>query len=83
MIPGPCPARLSVGGHAASLPDRHLAHRDDYSSTLSSTDETNLTTYLSGGGKLFLSGQDIGYDINGDTSTAAICTLPTSPTTPT
>ena len=39
----------------------------DYSSTLSSTDETNLTTYLNGGGKLFISGQDIGYDINGDT----------------
>lgn len=40
---------------------------NDYTSTLSSTDETNLTTYLNGGGKLFISGQDIGYDINTDT----------------
>lgn len=39
---------------------------DDYSTTLSATDQTNLTTYLNAGGKLFLSGQDIGYDIQGD-----------------
>ncbi len=39
---------------------------NDYSTTLTSTDETNLTTYLNGGGKLFITGQDIGYDINTD-----------------
>lgn len=38
----------------------------DYSTTLTSTDIANLTTYLNGGGKLFISGQDIGYDINTD-----------------
>jgi PKD repeat protein len=37
---------------------------DDYSSTLSSDDQAALTAYLDGGGKLFISGQDIGYDIN-------------------
>ncbi len=40
---------------------------DDYSTTLSSTDETNLAAYLDAGGKLFITGQDIGYDISGDT----------------
>lgn len=39
---------------------------DDYSTTLTSTDESNLASYLNGGGKLFISGQDIGYDINTD-----------------
>ena len=39
---------------------------DDYSTTLTTTDITNLATYLSGGGKLFITGQDIGYDINTD-----------------
>ncbi len=39
---------------------------DDYSNTLSSTDEANLATFLNGGGKLFISGQDIGYDIRTD-----------------
>ncbi len=37
---------------------------NDYSTTLTTTDITNLTTYLNGGGKLFITGQDIGYDIN-------------------
>ena len=37
---------------------------DDYTTTLSSTDQSNLTTYLDGGGNLFITGQDIGYDIN-------------------
>jgi C1A family cysteine protease len=36
---------------------------DDYTTTLTSTDQSNLQTYLNGGGKLFISGQDIGYDI--------------------
>ncbi len=39
---------------------------NDYSTTLTTADITNLTTYLNGGGKLFLTGQDIGYDINTD-----------------
>jgi hypothetical protein len=39
---------------------------NDYSTTLTSTDESNLTSYLNGGGKLFISGQDIGYDIRSD-----------------
>ena len=36
---------------------------DDYSTTLESTDLTNLQTYLNAGGSLFISGQDIGYDL--------------------
>jgi uncharacterized membrane protein len=40
---------------------------DDYSTTLTATDQINLQTFLDGGGKLFLSGQDIGYSI-GNTS---------------
>ena len=43
---------------------------DDYSSTLTSTDQSNLQTYLNGGGKLFLTGQDIGYDLTDDGSTS-------------
>ena len=39
---------------------------DDYSTTLTATDVSNLTSYLNGGGKLFISGQDIGYDIRTD-----------------
>jgi len=39
---------------------------DDYGVTLSSEDETNLADYLDGGGRLFITGQDIGYDIHGD-----------------
>ncbi len=39
----------------------------DYSTTLTATDQANLQTFLDGGGKLFVSGQDIGFDI-GDTS---------------
>ncbi len=38
----------------------------DYSTTLTSTDQSNLASYLNGGGKLFISGQDIGYDIRSD-----------------
>ncbi len=40
---------------------------DDYSTTLASTDITNLTTYLNGGGRLFISGQDIGYHLKSST----------------
>ena len=36
---------------------------DDSSSTLTNSDQAALATYLDGGGRLFLSGQDIGYDI--------------------
>jgi hypothetical protein len=38
----------------------------DYSSTLTSTDQQKLTDYLNNGGNLFINGNDIGYDINGD-----------------
>jgi len=40
---------------------------DDYSATLTSTDQANLADFLDNGGRLFISGQDIGYDI-GNTS---------------
>ena len=36
---------------------------DDYTTTLTSTDQSNLATYLNSGGNLFITGQDIGYDI--------------------
>jgi len=36
---------------------------DDSSTTLESTDQTNLQTYLNAGGNLFISGQDIGYNL--------------------
>ncbi|HET6348359.1 MAG TPA: S8 family serine peptidase [Candidatus Krumholzibacteria bacterium] len=39
---------------------------DDYTTTLTPADEAALATYLDGGGRLFISGQDIGYDINAD-----------------
>jgi len=35
--------------------------------TLTSTDQSNLASYLDAGGSLFVSGQDIGYDIANDT----------------
>ncbi len=38
----------------------------DFVTTLTDSDQANLATYLDGGGNLFLTGQDIGYDI-GDT----------------
>jgi bacillopeptidase F (M6 metalloprotease family) len=37
---------------------------DDYTSTLTAQDQAEIATYLDGGGRLFISGQDIGYDIN-------------------
>ncbi len=37
---------------------------DDYTSTLTSQDQAEIAAYLDGGGRLFMSGQDIGYDIN-------------------
>ena len=36
---------------------------DDSSTTLTTDEQAALTAYLNGGGKLFVSGQDIGYDI--------------------
>ncbi|UCG52058.1 MAG: S8 family serine peptidase [Candidatus Latescibacterota bacterium] len=36
---------------------------DDYTTTLTSSDQAELAAFLDGGGKLFISGQDIGYDI--------------------
>ena len=44
---------------------------DDYSTTLESTDLTNLQTYLNAGGSLFISGQDIGYDLVEDGNAAS------------
>lgn len=40
---------------------------DDYNTTVTAADQSALAAYLDGGGRLFLSGQDIGYDI-GDTA---------------
>ncbi|WP_420597195.1 S8 family serine peptidase [Deinococcus sp.] len=39
---------------------------DQYDNTLTAADQQNLQNYLSGGGRLIVSGQDVGYDI-GDT----------------
>ena len=39
---------------------------NDYTSTLSADDQTNLAAYLDAGGRLFISGQDIGYHIKDD-----------------
>jgi hypothetical protein len=36
---------------------------DDATTTLTQLDQMNLASYLDGGGNLFVSGQDIGYDI--------------------
>ena len=36
---------------------------NDYSTTLTDIDQANLQAYLDGGGNLFISGQDIGYDL--------------------
>jgi subtilisin family serine protease len=36
---------------------------DDYSTTLTTADQAELAAYLDGGGRLFMTGQDIGYDI--------------------
>ena len=36
---------------------------NDWQTTLTSTDQTELGNYLAGGGNLFISGQDIGYDL--------------------
>ncbi len=38
---------------------------DDYTSTLSSTDENNLIQFLENGGRLFLSSQDYLWDVSG------------------
>ena len=39
---------------------------DDYTTTLTAADQAALAAYLDGGGRLFISGQDIGYDIRTD-----------------
>ncbi|GHG04268.1 hypothetical protein GCM10017783_16060 [Deinococcus piscis] len=36
---------------------------DSYTNTLSTQDQQNLARYLQGGGRLLLTGQDVGYDI--------------------
>ncbi len=38
---------------------------DQYSSVITAQDEVVLQTYLNGGGRLFISGQEVGYDIGG------------------
>lgn len=38
---------------------------NDYSNTLTSSDQGNLSKYLDNRGKLFITGQDIGYDLVG------------------
>jgi hypothetical protein len=40
---------------------------DDWTTTLTSTDQSNLSTYLNAGGNLFVTAQDIGYDIRTST----------------
>ncbi len=44
---------------------------DAWSSTLTPTDQVNLASFLNEGGNLFLSGQDIGYDLIGSGKTNA------------
>ncbi len=39
---------------------------NDWSTTLTSSDQTNLADFLDNGGKLFITGQDIGFDIRYD-----------------
>lgn len=39
---------------------------DDYSTTLTSSDQQKLASYLDDGGKLFINGNDIGFDIHND-----------------
>jgi subtilisin family serine protease len=36
---------------------------NDYATTLTTTDMTEIAAYLDGGGRLFMTGQDIGYDV--------------------
>lgn len=36
---------------------------DDYTTTLTTTDQAEIAAFLDGGGRLFISGQDIGFDI--------------------
>ncbi|MDH4036011.1 MAG: S8 family serine peptidase [Candidatus Krumholzibacteria bacterium] len=36
---------------------------NDYTTTLTAADQAELAAYLNGGGRLFMTGQDIGYDI--------------------
>ncbi len=44
---------------------------NDYSSTLTTQDELQLQTYLNGGGRFFISGQEVGYDTGGGDGEAA------------
>ncbi len=39
---------------------------NDFSTTLTATDQAELAAFLDAGGRLFISGQDIGYDIRTD-----------------
>lgn len=39
---------------------------NNYTTTLTAADEAALATYLDAGGRLFISGQDVGYNVGGD-----------------
>ncbi len=54
---GPSAAALAQYGRVIWLTGK------DSTTTLTSADQTALATYLDGGGRLFITGQDIGYDI--------------------
>lgn len=51
---------------ALSFPQIIWLTGNDYSTTLTTENMTLLSAFLDNGGSLFLSGQDIGYDINSD-----------------
>jgi len=60
---------VNSGGYPGSLSSYDVViwfTGGDYETTLTSTDQTNLKNYLNAGGKLFISGQNIGYDLTND-----------------
>jgi hypothetical protein len=54
-----CPSAATMSQYSAVV----WLCGDDSSTTLETTDQNTLATYLNGGGRLFVTGQDIGYDI--------------------
>ena len=57
-----CPSPSYMASHTAVV----WFTGDDYSTTLTSVDTDALSEYLDNGGRLFITGQDIGYDIHND-----------------
>ena len=57
-----CPSPEYMAAHAAVV----WFTGDDSSTTLLPEDQSALATYLDNGGRLFITGQDIGYDIHDD-----------------